>query len=415
MSKKTAVRLIQWSCFERIKLMRFRDLFFKDIDSGSKTKFQIHLLKDNIRRIRIFSYVVIIFESILAVSDLITLALRVDKRFEFNNYLIAYLVMIIVMILFLFYVNRIGDITRKPAKALNRIENKMMAYITFFLCWGSLISLMDQKLYGQLIVFMINMIVCSTLFYIECKKLLFPYILSSLILFIGLPFFQHSTDVLVGHYVNLVVFILISFICSRIIFYNYCHDFNNKILLDKMHLNLRQLSYLDELTNIPNRRSLNYYIESKYLNKSKSGAYISVIMIDIDFFKQFNDRYGHVEGDKVLVEVAEQISLSAADTDNFAARIGGEEFIYIVDNLSLEETMEIAEELRKSVMDLEIPHESSMNGFLTISLGISSVELVSENDVFKCIEDADKALYKAKESGRNCIRSYDAAHNNAVR
>ena len=366
--------------------MRFKDIFFTDIEPEIRDEFQLQILIDNIKRIKIFAYVIITFETMMAASDLVTSMLRVDMRFAFNNYLIAYLIMIFITVMFLVYIKKIDDVKCRPVKVRKKIDNIIMAYITFLLCWGSLITLMDQKLYGQLIAFMINMIVCSTLYYFECRKLLFPYVASSAILFIGLPLFQQSKDVLIGHYINLTVFLVISFICSRILFHNYCHDFNNRTLIERMHLDMRQLSYLDELTNIPNRRSLNFFIESRYLSNSKPGFTISVIMIDIDLFKQFNDRYGHVEGDRVLVEVAEQISLSAADTNDFAARIGGEEFIYVAENQSLFQTKKIAEEIRSRVIDLQVPHESSSHGILTISLGISRIALVSENDIFKCIE-----------------------------
>ena len=134
-------------------------------------------------------------------------------------------------------------------------------------------------------------------------------------------------------------------------------------------------------------------------------------MIDIDSFKQFNDRYGHIEGDKVLMEVAHQINSSVVDSKNFAARIGGEEFIYITENLSLAQTLKIAEELRERVINLEIPHESSEHKYLTISLGISQVILSEENNVYKCIELADKALYSAKVNGKNCMRIFNYMSN----
>ena len=387
--------------------MKFKEIFSTDIEPDLRAEFQVSILKDNISRIKIFSFVLILIELVLTASDIITSLLRMDGRFKFNDYLVAYAVMIAVNAACLIYLNRIGDVSKKPAGFRNRLEYLIIAYITFLMCWGSVISLMDQKLYGQLVVFMVNIIVCSILFFVECKKIILPYVLSCLILFIGLPFFQHSSDVLVGHYVNMVVFIIVSFISSRILFYNYWHDFNNKILITKMHSNLYRLSYLDELTCIPNRRSMNDYIDSKLLCQTRPETVVSVIMIDIDLFKQYNDLYGHAAGDKVLVDVAEQISRSATDPHNFAARIGGEEFIYIAEDQSLSQVSAIAEEMRNSVMALRIPHEGSGHHVVTISLGIARIPLASKEDIYRCIEFADKALYKAKLGGRNCIRLFD--------
>jgi hypothetical protein len=98
---------------------------------------------------------------------------------------------------------------------------------------GSVVSLMDQELYGQLVAFMINMIISSVLFYLDDRMILIPYSFSVLIMLVFLPFFQRTADVLIGHYVNLVIFIIISWLASRIVFRGYVHDFNNRVLLEK--------------------------------------------------------------------------------------------------------------------------------------------------------------------------------------
>lgn len=387
--------------------MKFKDIFVTDIEPGYQSEFRISALSDNVKRIRVFSALVIVMEVLLAASDLVNSLLKTDERFHFNSYLAAYLIMILANVSLLVFVRKTGKIEGKSPKSIRFIENVILIYITFFMCWGSVVSLMDQKLYGQLVVFMINMIVCSILYFIEFRKLLFAYLLSTAILVIGLPFVQHSSDVLIGHYINLTVFILISLISSRIVFYNYCHDFNNKILISKMHRELQELSYLDELTCLPNRRSFNHFIDTNYRGKRHSVSSVSVIMIDIDFFKQFNDQYGHMEGDKVLVRVAEQIKGSVVDGRHFAARIGGEEFIYLTQGEDPSSVVKIAESLRSRIELLKIPNEKSGHRVLTISLGVSRIELTLENTIDKSIEFADKALYKAKISGRNCIRFYD--------
>jgi diguanylate cyclase (GGDEF)-like protein len=390
--------------YERLVLMKLKDLFYTDIEPSLNSEFKISMLNDNVRRIKIYSVLVIFFELILALSDVTTSLLKVDNRFHFSYYLIAYITMILVNIIFAIYINRIGDIKDRSEKYLNRLENSILGYFTFILCWGSIISLLDQRLYGQLMVFMVNMITFSVLFYIDSKKILLPYISSTLIIMIGLPFFQHSSDVLIGHYINLTVFILIALVSSRIVFYNYCNDFKNKMLLSEANKRLHELSFFDELTCIPNRRSLNNYIEAKYEHDFKNGLKVAAIMIDIDSFKQFNDSYGHFSGDEILIKVAEKINEMAAEKKHFAARIGGEEFIYVAEGVSVEQLMEIAETIRSNVLNLKIPHDYSEYSYLTISLGVSTLTLNSEKDIFKCIEYADNALYDAKMNGRNCVK-----------
>ncbi len=387
--------------------MKIKEIFFPKIETELKSEFRFAMLRDNLSRIKALASVVILFETVLAVSDIVSAMLKLDDRFQFDGYLILYIVMIAVNVFVLIHTMRSGEISVKSVPSRIVLSRMVAGYIMFMQCWGSVVSLMDQALYGQLLTYVINVMICSTLFYLEWKVLSAAYLLSAGILFVGLPFFQKSGDILVGHYVNLTVFLAIAFTCSRILFYNYYHDFKNKKLIEKMQLHLRNLSFRDELTNIPNRRSLNDYIDSKSLGEPNPGATVSVIMIDVDLFKQFNDRYGHLEGDRVLVEVAEQIYQCADHSEDFAARVGGEEFIYVAENQTREQTLEIAEKMRKKIMDLAILQEDSQHGCVTISLGVTVVRRTEENAVLKGIEFADKALYKAKLCGRNCIQYLD--------
>lgn len=314
--------------------------------------------------------------------------------------------MILVNISYLLIINKYNYLDNKPLVYLNNLEKIMIFYVTFFMSWGSIISLMDQKLYGQLIVFMVNMIACSVFYYFEAKKMLIPYIISTAILLLCLPFFQNSRDILIGHYVNLIIFLLISWFCSRILYHNYCSEFTNKVLLEKANNKLQELSLIDELTGIPNRRSFNNYITSMDDYNLKSGLVISIIMMDIDFFKQYNDNYGHTTGDKTLKSIAYQINSVVTHSMNFAARFGGEEFIYAAIGANEEEINRIAETIKTNIINLKIPHNySKVSNYISLSLGTSTIVANSQKDIFDCIELADKALYLAKESGRNCVKS----------
>jgi diguanylate cyclase (GGDEF)-like protein len=325
---------------------------------------------------------------------------------------------------------RVGDLTDKPAAYLNRVENSMVLYITLVMIWGSIISLMDQKLYGQLMVYMVNMIACSAMYYLDNKKVLIPFGVSILVLFSGLPFFQSSKDVLIGHYVNLIVFSFLSWLTSRILYLNYCGDYKNRILINKSNIllaneieenriiniklkeaneKLQELVLKDELTGIPNRRGLNSYIDFIYEYSLDKGSLVSIIMMDIDHFKQFNDNYGHNAGDKVLICVAEQINSAAGYSKHFAARSGGEEFVYVAIHTNEKQVADIAEAIRKKIEELRIPHKYPQDEkYVSISLGTSTVKVNRKDDIFQCIESADKALYKAKTSGRNRVVGIDS-------
>lgn len=165
---------------------------------------------------------------------------------------------------------------------------------------------------------------------------------------------------------------------------------------------LRHLSYSDPLTDLANRRHFEEEYEKIWLQGQQTRSHIAFIMIDIDFFKQFNDRYGHQTGDKCLKKVAASLKDNIKRPCDFVARIGGEEFAVILPNTSTEGAVQLAEQLRKNVQALEIPHIDSINNVITISLGIA-ITTVGEtcHSSSMLYQMADEALYKAKSTGRN--------------
>jgi diguanylate cyclase (GGDEF)-like protein len=132
----------------------------------------------------------------------------------------------------------------------------------------------------------------------------------------------------------------------------------------------------------------------------------SVILVDVDHFKAFNDRYGHQVGDDCLRRVAAMLRASLRFTEDRIARMGGEEFAVVLPNTSLEDARTTAERMRKSISDLLIPHAASPTGkVVTISAGVSTaVNCISSSGV---IADADRALYSAKQRGRNRVEVMD--------
>jgi diguanylate cyclase (GGDEF)-like protein len=408
--------------------MKARDLLHIDMEECEKEHFRRSALADNLHRGRIFAILMIVFELILAGLDICALIYKVDGRFNYRSYLIMYLVMILINSIYLLSINSSNELKDKSLSQLRNMEIGLVAYITFIMSWGSIISLMDQNLYGQLMVFMVNMIACSVVFFLDNKKIIIPYVCSVLIILIGLPFFQSSSDVLIGHYVNLGIFIVISWIASRIIFQGYYSDFKSKGMLQKTNnllkweieqnsvtnqklaaanFQLNELALLDELTGIPNRRSFRNHIDIAFERYVNENSLLSIIMVDIDWFKRFNDNYGHNEGDKVLIAVANQIFSVVRHNKDFVARWGGEEFIYAAFNTNAAEIGKIAETIRRKVLDLKILHRFSENyDNISVSIGTSTIEVRGKGDVSKGIEQADKALYIAKSSGRNCVKVY---------
>lgn len=172
--------------------------------------------------------------------------------------------------------------------------------------------------------------------------------------------------------------------------------------LQEANFKLESLSTLDGLTGISNRRSFDNYIDTSLKSCARSEKPISLIMADIDFFKGYNDNYGHLKGDDCLIEVAKTIASSVKRPLDFAARYGGEEFAVILPETDEVGAMAIAEVIRKNIEALNIPHEySSVATFVTLSLGVETIRPDSNYSITEFIDQADKSLYKSKSNGRN--------------
>ncbi len=175
--------------------------------------------------------------------------------------------------------------------------------------------------------------------------------------------------------------------------------------LYEAHQAAEKTARLDGLTGIPNRRSLDEYLAKECQRAVREKSFLSLILIDIDYFKAFNDTYGHQAGDDVLVQVAKCLSRKARRPADMVARYGGEEFIVILPDTPLEGAFLLAEKMRLAVSDLQIPNEKSVNQFVSISCGISSVnpQQKGSNIADFTLQMADKALYEAKNNGRNMV------------
>jgi len=166
---------------------------------------------------------------------------------------------------------------------------------------------------------------------------------------------------------------------------------------------LEELASLDGLTGLANRRGFDRELEREYQRALEAGKPLALMMIDIDHFKLFNDRYGHVRGDACLRAVGETLSLVTIDEAAVVARYGGEEFALLLPGLDIERTRALAEEARRAVEDLLITHAETACGVVTISIGIESMTPQPNSSAAALVEAADRALYDAKRRGRNTV------------
>ncbi len=183
--------------------------------------------------------------------------------------------------------------------------------------------------------------------------------------------------------------------------------------LEDANRQLKQLSEMDGLTGIANRRRFDDYFEREYKRAIRENSSLSVLLIDVDHFKSYNDHYGHPAGDTCLQQIATTLSKILKRPADLIARYGGEEFVAVLPNTPRVGAQHIANSLLKAIEDLEIPHtKSTTASVITISIGYTTagsgwIEKFKSSDLIEC---ADNALYQAKTSGRNHAECYSETY-----
>lgn len=183
--------------------------------------------------------------------------------------------------------------------------------------------------------------------------------------------------------------------------------------IQKVNARLTELSVIDDLTQIGNRRSLDETLEKEWLRAKRIKTPISMLMIDIDHFKEYNDEFGHIKGDECLTYVAKYMKENLNRSTDFIARYGGEEFCIIMPDTNLTGAINLAERIHSGIRDLKISNPGSkVSKYLTVCVGVASTTPVVDDTYMDLVYTSDKALYRAKNDGRNIIRTTEALEKN---
>jgi diguanylate cyclase (GGDEF)-like protein len=167
------------------------------------------------------------------------------------------------------------------------------------------------------------------------------------------------------------------------------------------------LASSDGLTRIANRRRFDEYLAEQWQKMARLQAPISIILCDIDFFKQYNDTYGHPAGDECIKQVVQALNSTIHRTSDLLARYGGEEFAAILPQTSPSQALKVAQRMQEAIAQLKIPHsDSAVGSYITISIGVATTVPLEPNLTSLLLDEADRKLYDAKRQGRNYI-----AHN----
>jgi diguanylate cyclase (GGDEF)-like protein len=188
-------------------------------------------------------------------------------------------------------------------------------------------------------------------------------------------------------------------VTARVLIQQQLRDENQS--LAEIRVNLEQLAIKDGLTGIYNRRFFDVQLEIQWGIARRNNEPLTLIMIDVDHFKQFNDIYGHNAGDNALKLIADSLNKSFLRSSDFVARYGGEEFVVLSVGMTQEQAALFTATLCQRVRDLGIPHSASSTGYITVSIGFSVHAFVTHDHSSVLLGRADNALYAAKQRGRD--------------
>ena len=176
----------------------------------------------------------------------------------------------------------------------------------------------------------------------------------------------------------------------------------------RLQKELEELSFKDGLTGVANRRMFDSVFEKEWRHALRQRQPLSLLLLDVDDFKQYNDHYGHLQGDECLRRLAHTIAGAPMRPRDFFGRFGGEEFVLVLPETDEQAARKVAQRCRELLAEQRIPHAKSRVGeFLTISLGIHTLIPTPDDDSADFIRSVDARLYQAKRAGRNCIVDYD--------
>jgi diguanylate cyclase (GGDEF)-like protein len=168
-------------------------------------------------------------------------------------------------------------------------------------------------------------------------------------------------------------------------------------------IRLAELALLDGLTGLANRRLFDEVLDREWRQAGRSRTSIALLMIDVDYFKAYNDFYGHHAGDKILIQIAQTIAADLKRPGDLVARYGGEEFVVILPAADVRSALTVAERIREVISGLHVAHAPAESGMLSVSIGLAAFVPSRRGAATDLIEAADAALYDAKRTGRNRV------------
>ncbi|MCF7945673.1 MAG: GGDEF domain-containing protein [Spirochaetia bacterium] len=370
------------------------------LSSEDKIALQQELNRININRAKITALILLALEFLMIV---VAFFRGIPSEKPESYYMTMYLVFIAAMFAYsaVFIV-----LSRKVETHGRHILAAGISFSILVLAWCGGISLLDQYSSGQIIVYTAASICIAAAPLFNLRTSLLVFLPVHIIFLMLLPHFQPDRDIVFANVINSTTFLCIALGISYMRFNKQVEDYvKEKIIrektqaLEEANQKLDVFAHIDALTGIANRlyfeEELQSWVEQAQRNELHREC--SIILMDIDYFKEFNDTYGHIRGDLCLKQIAEALSSAAASYDGLVCRIGGDEFALLLREKDEHSAQGLSCLVQQRVEQAAIEHENSRGKKLvTVSCGVGSGNIESWDTVTKVMELADKDLYREK-------------------
>jgi len=338
-------------------------------------------------------------ETVHAAANVLVIQ-RFPARFTYmhNEFYVSFFSYLAVMILLVFLV----VCFLKKRNSILWFLCHLFAFLIYSSALLNMLSTESERMF--LFIFTSTLFIITFIF--NFKPILF---ISSAILFYALTVvILNNNHYLFNDLRDLHLFtlhIFLSIMIVKLLYYNsQVKSLAEKSKISEINYNLDALSKTDELTKLNNRRSLLGYMDFLWKQCGRLQLPVSALMIDVDHFKIYNDTLGHMEGDQALIAVAQCLKNQMSRETDYVARFGGEEFVCLLPYMGKEAATNFAKSLVQTVEKMKIPHpRNTCSKYVTISTGVASIVPAENSPHMRLLDEADKALYRAKKSGRNQV------------
>ncbi|MBW7572386.1 sensor domain-containing diguanylate cyclase [Caproiciproducens faecalis] len=394
---------------EETLLLKLKNFFHLKISTEEQKEFDLYILTANIKRGKMTAVTFLVLE---AAAILFSCMVKRDTllREPQRYYLLMYAVMIASMTVFLLFFRQFEKNIDRNRRA---IWTTGILFAGFILLWCAGITLLDQLTSGQIIVFTVAVICVAVVPFYSPVTLFFIYLGTEGVFLLLLPAFQKSEGFLFNNSLNSASYVVLSWAIAHMMYKNKIYEFHNgKIIREKneelqringqltlANQTLEKLAVTDGLTNVYNRSYFDRTVRREWNRCQRGRAPIALIMIDIDYFKEFNDHYGHPAGDRCVRQIAGVLASCVRRSSDSVTRYGGDEFAVLLPCMESDQVSLVAHKIKEEIKNLAIPHRHSPGGpVVSVSVGAYTVVPDSGIALSEFINIADKALYEAKKT-----------------